>query len=750
LSSSRPNAVAIDESRVVGEGSYGVVVAAVDDEDNQYVAKRARKDEQSRRYFDIEKNINEKLQGTIGLAPYRGVVEGPTPEKGFFEPATTRYLMFDRVAGGRDAETYLNDGSCGVDGLAAALGLDACAYEEMCFVDGGEECTADPQQARSGSANVVVASVVLSFLLDAVSSLEANQVIHRDVKASNILVEPSRNRLVLIDLGSAMDMETKVGYEAKRSPVSPRFCPPEQFVDVDAWRSFDAYGCGLVALRLLLSPALRSPNDVDAFNVEFAAARYDLDRWLATKLAQTALPERILAPLAALRSLKSGPALWKVVAKLLMEDPRARRTARGARVEAAKLQALLLREAEAVSVTDASPPRARDPALIPTRRRITLQAPLGLIVEENEAGIVVAEVAPGSNAAELGAPRVGDVLLSVEYVPKGGDPEPVFEDLELKASFEDALGALEKVPTGRMIELVLERGGGEDEALGPGAPVARVRLGAYRRRGSARAATEDCVAISAGNVAEVLSHQDWPAREPREEATPELLLEEGRGVACAVDGHGGQTASRHAADRLPALIASYAARTPEAALKAAWVRCAEELELDGPGGAVAALACVDVEAQTIALLHCGDARAVVVGRHRPAAAFETNDHTLRRASERAALANRGGAARGGRVLADQWGVSVPRALGGTVWRAAGISPAPDVASFPCEDADGLVLASDGLWDVMSSDDAAAFLRANRLFRPDRSAAQVAASLASRAAALGSTDDVSVVCVFFDR
>ena len=85
-----------------------------------------------------------------------------------------------------------------------------------------------------------------------------------------------------------------------------------------------------------------------------------------------------------------------------------------------------------------------------------------------------------------------------------------------------------------------------------------------------------------------------------------------------------------------------------------------------------------------------------------------------------------------------------------VWRAAGISPAPDVATLGCDGADGLVLASDGLWDVLSSDDAAAFVRANRLFRPERSAAQVAAALASRAAALGSTDDVSVVCVFFDR
>ena len=658
LSASAPDAVAIDEKRIVGEGSYGVVVAAIDENNKQYVAKRARKDDRSKRYFEVERTINEKLRGTPGLAPYRGVVEGPTPEKQFFDPPTTKYLLFDRVKGGRDAETYLNDGSCGVDGLAAALGLDACAYgDEVCFVDNEEECTADPQQARSGAANVVVASVVLSFLLDACAALEANKVIHRDVKASNILVEPSQKRLVLIDFGSAMDVDSKMGYESRKSPVSPRYCPPEQFVELEHWRSFDAYGCGLVALRLLLSPALRSANDVDAFNVEFAAAGHDLDRWLSTKLAQTALPERLLAPLSALRSLKSGAALWRLVSRLLAEDPRKRRTAKDAKVEASKLQAALLEEASNMESATAVPPRARDPSLIPSRRRYALQAPLGLIVEE-DGGVRVSSVTPGSNSEKLGAPRVGDVLLSVEYVPKGDAKEPVFEDLELKKSFEAALSTLESVPQQRMIEVVVEReSNGDDDVVREAAPVAQIRLGAYRRRGSSRAAMEDCVAVGAGDSSEILNDRDWPSREPSEEITTELSVTHGRAVACAVDGHGGQEASRHAADRLPGLVASYSTKSPEAALKAAWVRCAEELELDGPGGAVAACCCVDLEAQTISLLHCGDARGVVVSSSQPAAAFETSDHTLKLASERAALENRGGSSRGGRVLADQWAVA---------------------------------------------------------------------------------------------
>ena len=61
-----------------------------------------------------------------------------------------------------------------------------------------------------------------------------------------------------------------------------------------------------------------------------------------------------------------------------------------------------------------------------------------------------------------------------------------------------------------------------------------------------------------------------------------------------------------------------------------------------------------------------------------------------------------------------------------------------------------MLASDGLWDALSSDDAASFVNARRLFRPSDDAVAVARSLADRAAALGSTDDISVAVVFLDR
>ena len=82
------------------------------------------------------------------------------------------------------------------------------------------------------------------------------------------------------------------------------------------------------------------------------------------------------------------------------------------------------------------------------------------------------------------------MLLSVD-VPKGTDKEPVFEDLELEILRGGPLH-LESVPQQRMIEVVVEReSNGDDDVVREAAPVAQIRLGAYRRRGSSRAAMED-------------------------------------------------------------------------------------------------------------------------------------------------------------------------------------------------------------------------------------------------------------------
>ena len=88
-------------------------------------------------------------------------------------------------------------------------------------------------------------------------------------------------------------------------------------------------------------------------------------------------------------------------------------------------------------------------------------------------------------------------------------------------------------------------------------------------RGSARAQCEDCAAVAAG-AAEVLSHADWAGRAGMPETTGTLSVQGGRAFALSVDGHGGQVASRHAADVLPGLLAD--GLPVASALRNAWLR----------------------------------------------------------------------------------------------------------------------------------------------------------------------------------
>ena len=87
---------------------------------------------------------------------------------------------------------------------------------------------------------------------------------------------------------------------------------------------------------------------------------------------------------------------------------------------------------------------------------------------EEDGGVRVAEVSKGSNPEKLGAPRVGDVLLSVEYVPKGTDKEPVFEDLEPKVLRGGPRHSRSVPPQQRMIEVVVERESNGDDDVAEG------------------------------------------------------------------------------------------------------------------------------------------------------------------------------------------------------------------------------------------------------------------------------------------
>lgn len=751
--------IEVDEEMVIGEGTYGVVYSAREPETGrEFVAKRSRDDALSLKYFAIEKALNEQVaRWNPASSLYAGMLRkaGRLPEwlPKWLGGGLTEYLVFERVVGGRDLGTYIEEGACGVDALGAALGL-GCLGEE-CVLEDDDACFADPDLARSGTANLLAAATVMDVVLTSLVELHGAGVCHRDVKPGNLLIDPLAQTVRLIDLGSGLDVETKLGYDAKRSPVSPRYCPPEQFVDEANWRSFDVYSLAVSALRIMLSPALRTNKDLDQFNAEFARTGHSLDKWLGSKLTAKAVPTRLLAPLSALSSSSSNDwdaaakAFWRLLGRMTVADPAQRVDVLSA---AQAVRDVLRRLTEAPSPSPESPPLV---FLSPhddnnTLVRLTAAAPLGIVVEETSAGPVVTQVKSKGNAAKLGRPKVGDRLLQVEWADGAAESKRARVE-----TVDDVLEAMRAIERGALFEVTyIDNAPPAVAPVGPRRELRAVRCGAYRRRGTARAAIEDAVAIASSTFADFLDARDWPKRKVTAEklASRDFRFTKHDDFVLAVvaDGHSGQVQT-HCARRLPELVAEALTTTPslEQALRAAWARCAEEYVSDEPAGAVVAAICI--RGQECAVLHCGDAR-IVAAQNRPDVdvVFATSDHSLRDDAEVDALVKRGGTMQVGRVVAKEWRVGVPRALGGTIWRQAGITPAADTTVLDPTMLDHVIIASDGLWDKISSREAALYVRARRLFRSSESPTAVARHLADRAAALGSDDDISVAILYLDH
>ena len=736
-----PRGVEIFSKDMIGAGTYGEVFAAASESGEALVAKKCRDDALSKKYFDIERSMHEKI-GDKGL--YRGLFR---KHKVF---SWESFLLFRRVEG-KDLRWYAELGACGIDALVAAWGVPIEAEE--CCVD-EETCWSDPEVARASDANAIVALKIIIGASKAVNELHSLGICHRDIKPANLLVEPKSGECYVIDLGSAVDVETRLGFDRKRSPVSPRYCPPEKFVDLKYWKTFDTYSIGLTALRFLLSPALRSDNDLDNFNEEFRKANFDLDKWLGNKMASTALPLQLVAPLAALSSSR-GPELWLLINDMTKEKPSERIDVNTAMQRAQIIMDKYERkvnEKSQSSVRFALPEKffkkKKPHMLLYSERRATLEAPVGLELEDSEDGLIVTKVVPNLSAAKLGAPLKGDLLRTFEW--KNG-----FKAVE---TVEDATAAAKKFPKGALVELQFERRQDDHHQEPRRSLPTMARLGSARRRGAARAATEDATAIGVirNETSEIyrLDELDYATRKITQEKT--VNLESKRGVVFGVvaDGHGGQSASRHCADRLPDILCESFKKKKffslASSVKSAWDRCVEEYTAVEKGvGAVCACAVFDFQENKGAVLHCGDARVVAMDRNGNVL-FATHDHCLSDASERKAALNRGCVIENGRVRANAWSVAVPRALGSQTWRDAGIVPVADVASFDPTQVHALIVASDGLFDVLSSDDVALYVRSRQLFRPNESASDIAKNIIHRAASIGSQDDISVAIILIDH
>lgn len=211
------------------------------------------------------------------------------------------------------------------------------------------------------------------------------------------------------------------------------------------------------------------------------------------------------------------------------------------------------------------------------------------------------------------------------------------------------------------------------------------------------------------------------------------------------DGHGGQHCSDFVANHFAGALSRAWVKdeaTPESALIHAFEDVDEAFLRNAPPteeSGCTALAAL-VLGSTLFVGNAGDCRCVL-GRKDGSFVNLSRDHIATDSFERARIEARGGfVSPQGRV---QGRLMVSRAMGDRSVKRF-ISPTPEVQTVSIRETDDfIILASDGLWDVVSSQEAVSMVRST-VRVPDMAAKR----LALKAVELGSDDNISVIVAFF--
>jgi protein phosphatase 2C len=243
-------------------------------------------------------------------------------------------------------------------------------------------------------------------------------------------------------------------------------------------------------------------------------------------------------------------------------------------------------------------------------------------------------------------------------------------------------------------------------------------------------------------------------------------------VAAVFDGHGGAGVSAHFRDNLVGYLRPRMASASSIsdALTEALLAIDGDLTDDvaADSGSTGVVVLVDEGSRTIVCANTGDSRAILArkidgDRHggdrdgdNDGVEPLSSDHDPEREDERSRIEAAGG------VMFDRKGglrvggvLNMTRAFGDKRLRPDGLIPDPETKTVSSDYADFVVVASDGLWDVMSNKKTATIARralnraAVRGCTPEAGARVAAKVLTKYAKTLGSKDNVTVVVVDLD-
>ncbi len=239
-------------SALLGRGGYGVVYRAVDTRTGQDVALKLlhRSDPDARARFKTEFRTLADIAHTNLVALFELHAD---PSNLFFTMELIDGLRFDRwlAAGPARTDAALDVRPAPVPSAVAAETTDE--FQELLAPDADAAWrVALATSDRRGPTWQTVEAVGqrLRGLVRGLAHLHARGVLHRDVKASNVLVEPN-GRVVVLDFGLATSLTRETGLPKTRLAGTPLFMAPELCAGGQATEASDWYSVGVVLYHAL-------------------------------------------------------------------------------------------------------------------------------------------------------------------------------------------------------------------------------------------------------------------------------------------------------------------------------------------------------------------------------------------------------------------------------------------------------------------------------------------------------------------
>lgn len=218
------------------------------------------------------------------------------------------------------------------------------------------------------------------------------------------------------------------------------------------------------------------------------------------------------------------------------------------------------------------------------------------------------------------------------------------------------------------------------------------------------------------------------------------FIESGNVLIGVFDGHGGREASEYAGNNMPSLLSQQikAQNDMKKAIETTFHEIHESIKSWGPYvGTTVCLGIIESSKNQLTVGNVGDTRCILIKKNSDEVIRLTVDHKPEMPEEKAYIESHGGFVENGRVNGI---LAISRCLGDSSLGEV-INPTPFIKQTDINEDCILIFACDGLWDVISDQDAASIVK------PEIDPMLAARKLRDSALNSGSTDNVSVVVVF---